>query len=85
LKRNIKHGEIAQAMAEELESDLVPVGQVQPSILVTYDLIGFGSGIYYLNLNKNLLEFVKSCRLSQENELLFSLPAVERKWRDIPP
>ena len=39
---------VAKVMAEELGADLVSIGQVQPETLTAYDLIGFGSGIYYM-------------------------------------
>jgi flavodoxin len=45
-------------MAEELGADLVSIGQAQPETLTAYDLIGFGSGIYYMKFHKTLLEFV---------------------------
>ena len=46
---------VAKAMAEELEADLVPVSQAQPDIITTYELIGFGSGIYFMKFHKSLL------------------------------
>jgi flavodoxin len=49
---------VAKVMAEELGADLVSIGQVQPETLTAYDLIGFGSGIYYMKFHKTLLEFV---------------------------
>jgi len=39
-------------MAEELGADLVPVSQAQPDTLTAYDLVGFGSGIYYIKLHR---------------------------------
>ena len=38
---------VAKVMAEELEADLFPVANAKPETLETYDLIGFGSGIYF--------------------------------------
>jgi flavodoxin len=49
---------MAKVMAAELESDLVHVGQAQPSTLAAYDLIGFGSGIYGGKFHKTLIQFV---------------------------
>jgi flavodoxin len=49
---------MAKVMAAELESDLVRVGQAQPSTLAAYDLIGFGSGIYGGKFHKTLIQFV---------------------------
>ena len=49
---------VAKAIAEELEADLVSIGKVQPGTLAAYDLIGFGSGIYFMKHHKTLLQFV---------------------------
>jgi flavodoxin len=49
---------VAKVMAEELGADLVSFDQAQPETLTAYDLIGFGSGIYYMKFHKTLLEFV---------------------------
>lgn len=50
---------VAQVMADELGADLVPFGQTQPEI-VTYDLIGFGSGIYGWKFHKTLIQFAEA-------------------------
>ena len=49
---------VAKVMAEELGADLVSIDQAQPETITAYDLIGFGSGIYYMKFHKTLLEFV---------------------------
>jgi len=51
---------VAKVMAEELEADLTPTGDAQPEALATYDLIGFGSGIYFGKHHKTLLRFVET-------------------------
>jgi len=38
---------IAQIMAKELNADLVKINQVKDLDVSGYDLIGFGSGIYF--------------------------------------
>jgi flavodoxin len=58
---------LAKAMAAVLGADVVPIGQVQPDTLTAYNLIGFGSGIYYMKFHKTLLQFVAA------------LPVVTRK------
>lgn len=50
---------VAKVIADELEADLVPAGKAKPDILASYDLIGFGSGIYYMKHHKTLLQFVE--------------------------
>jgi flavodoxin len=51
---------IAKAMAEELGADVVPVAQAHADALAAYDLIGFGSGIYFWKFHEMLLQFVES-------------------------
>ena len=57
---SIHHGnteKIAKAMAEVLNAKLVKPNEVNMNELSKYDLIGFGSGIYYGKHHKNLLRF----------------------------
>ena len=49
---------VAKVMVEELGADLVPAAKAHPDTVMTYDLIGFGSGIYYLKFHKTLLQFI---------------------------
>jgi flavodoxin len=51
---------VAKVMAEVLGADLVPIGQAQPETLTAYDLIGFGSGIYYRKVHTTLLQFAEA-------------------------
>ena len=50
---------IAEAMAEPLEADLFDLKDANNDIIKEYDLIGFGSGIYYYRPHKKLK---KICR-----------------------
>jgi flavodoxin len=49
---------VAKVMADELGADLFPIGKVQPAKVAEYDLVGFGSGIYYGKHHSMLLDFV---------------------------
>jgi len=49
---------VAKALAEELGADLVLAAKAHPDSVTTYDLIGFGSGIYFLKFHKTLLQFI---------------------------
>jgi len=49
---------IAKEMAEILKADIVKPSEVNPNKLAEYDLIGFGSGIYFGKHHINLLKFV---------------------------
>lgn len=51
---------VAKVMAEEMGADLVPISQAQPDTLTAYDLIGFGSGVYYVKLHRTLLQYVEA-------------------------
>jgi flavodoxin len=51
---------VAKVMADELEADLVPVSEAQPPTTGAYDLVGFGSGIYFGKHHKTLLQFVET-------------------------
>ncbi len=61
--KSIHHGntkKIAEAMAKTLEADLIDLKDVNHDIINEYDLIGFGSGIYYYRPHKKLRKFVES-------------------------
>ena len=51
---------IAEVMAETLDADLFDLKDVNKDIIKEYDLIGFGSGIYYYKPHKKLRKFVES-------------------------
>lgn len=51
---------IAKAMAETLNARLVAVGEVSEASIWKYDLIGFGSGIYFRKHHQGLLSFVEN-------------------------
>jgi flavodoxin len=64
---------VAQVMAEELEADLVPTTEAQPGMPATYDLIGFGSGIYFGKHHQTLLRFAETLPLvKQKRSFVFS-------------
>jgi flavodoxin len=54
---------VAKVMAEELEGDLVPLGEAQPATIASYELVGFGSGIYFGKHHKTLLQFAETLPL----------------------
>ena len=57
LQTNTK--KVAKAMAEVLDATLLEPEEVEPDTLAEYDLIGFGSGIYWGRFYKRLRSFVK--------------------------
>ena len=50
---------VAKVMAEALEADLISVANAKPEMPANYDLVGFGSGIYFGKHHKTLLQFVE--------------------------
>jgi len=67
---SIHHGnteKIAKEIANILEARLLKVEEANPECLSEFDLLGFGSGIYYGKYHKNLLR------------LIHELPIMERK------
>ncbi len=58
---SMHHGnteKIARAMAEVLNAKLLKPSEIDVDELSQYDLIGFGSGIYYGRHHKSLLNFI---------------------------
>lgn len=58
---SMHHGnteKIAKAMAKVLNADITKLSEAKATILKHYDLIGFGSGIYYGKHSKELLNFI---------------------------
>ncbi|TFG04081.1 flavodoxin [Candidatus Thorarchaeota archaeon] len=59
--KSIHHGntkKIASAIAEVLQAEIVSPEEVSYDQLNEYDLIGFGSGIYFSKLHRSIEEFV---------------------------
>jgi flavodoxin len=58
---SIHHGNterVAKVMANILDADSLQVKQVNANMLEQYNLIGFGSGIYFGKHHESLLDFV---------------------------
>jgi len=50
---------IACAMAEALNADMMRISEVNLEVLEKYDLIGFGSGIYYGKFHKSIIRLLE--------------------------
>lgn len=60
--KSIHHGntkKIAEVMADTLEADLFDLKDFSKDMIRDYDLIGFGSGKYFLRPHKKLRKFVE--------------------------
>ncbi len=58
---SVEHGnteKVARAMGEVLGADVKKAEEVDPSSISDYDLIGFGSGIFYGRFHPDLLKFI---------------------------
>lgn len=53
-------GRVADRMAEVLDAEVVEPESVDPKRLCEYDLVGFGSGIYYMSVDARLRKLMRS-------------------------
>jgi flavodoxin len=79
---SVHHGNtesVAKVMANILSADLLQVEQVDASMLEQYDLIGFGSGIYFGKYHESLLDFVdKLPMLRNKKAFIFSTSGLRK-------
>ncbi len=69
---------IANAMATAIEADLIKYDKVDGYNILDYDLIGFGSGIYYGKANKEFLEFIDNLPpIKKRNAFVFTTSGKE--------
>jgi flavodoxin len=60
---SVHHGnteKVARVMANVLDANLLDVKQANVGMLAQYDLVGFGSGIYFGKHHQGLLDFADS-------------------------
>jgi flavodoxin len=50
---------VADRMAEVLDAEVVTPESVDPAMLPEYDLVGFGSGIYYMTVDTRLRNLIR--------------------------
>jgi len=81
---SIHHGntkKIVKAMAKVIGAELVKPYQVDVNALAKYDLIGFGSGIYYHKHHESLLKLVERLpELKGKKTFIFSTSGMSKKW-----
>ena len=63
---------IADVFAKTLEAQIKTPQQTNPQDLDQYDLVGFGSGIYFGKHHKDLLELVESLQVTDKKAFIFS-------------
>lgn len=72
---SVSHGnteKVAKTIAEVLGADIMEAKAVDPLIVQNYDLIGFGSGIFYGKFHAGLLKLVESLPTSKSKAFVFS-------------
>jgi flavodoxin len=79
---SVHHGnteKVARNMANILGADLIHVKQADAIVLERYDLIGFGSGIYFGKHHESLLDFVDGLpMLRNKKAFVFSTSGLRR-------
>jgi flavodoxin len=79
---SVHHGNtemVARVMANILNADLLQVRQADASMFEKYDLIGFGSGIYFGKHHESLLNFVnKLPMLRNKKAFIFSTSGLRK-------
>jgi flavodoxin len=61
---------VADVMAQSIEADLIDVSEANQDMLDDYDVVGFGSGIYYGKPHKKIRRFIEGL-IKQENKKAF--------------
>ena len=69
---------IADAFAKILEAPIKKPQEISQEDLQQYDLIGFGSGIYYGKHHKDLLDFVERLQVTDKKAFIFSTSGTTR-------
>jgi flavodoxin len=68
---------VAKVMIEDLDADYIHTVHAKPETPEAYDLIGFGSGIYFMKHHKTLLQYVESLpTITQKRAFVFSTSGV---------
>jgi len=80
---SVHHGnteKVVKIMASVLEADLLKPDEIDKKILFDYDLIGFGSGIYFGKHHKRLLDFINSLPPLNKKAFIFSTKGGTPTW-----
>ena len=81
---SVHHGnteKVAKAMANILAADLLQLQRADANILEHYDLIGFGSGIYFGKHHERLLDFVDRLPMLKDKKVFIFSTSGLRKIR----
>lgn len=79
---SVHHGNtetVARVMANSLSADLLEVRQANAGMLEQYDLIGFGSGVYFGRHHGSLLDFVDGLSVMKDKKaFIFSTSGLRK-------
>ncbi len=79
---SVHHGnteKVARTMANVLDADLAQVREANATVLEQYDLIGFGSGIYFGRHHESVLDFVDKLSVPRNKKaFIFSTSGLRR-------
>ena len=74
--KSVHHGNtkrIAEVMAEFFGCGFIDLKDVKVDVVKDYDLIGFGSGIYYSKPHKELMKFIEGLdKVKDKKAFVFS-------------
>jgi flavodoxin len=67
---------VAQAINDELtgnniDSKIIKPDEIDKEKILDYDLIGFGTGIYYMRMQKSILQLAKSMKENDKKVFIF--------------
>jgi flavodoxin len=68
---------IAKIFAQILEAEIKKPFEVKPEEIDKYDLIGFGSGIYFWRHHQSLFQLVKNLPKGEKNAFIFSTSGIK--------
>jgi flavodoxin len=76
---------VAQSIADVLQADVVSPQEVDASVLEGYDLVGFGSGIYFGRFHSHLRRWIRRCPPVEPSKPAFvfstsGLPFLKGVW-----
>ncbi len=81
---SVHHGntaKIARVVADVLKADLARVAEIDSAMLDGYDLIGFGSGIYFGKHHRTLLSLVDSLSVAgNKKAFVFATSGLRKMW-----
>jgi len=80
--QSVHHGntkKVAEVLAEVLKADLVKASEAKDISLGQYDIIGFGSGIFYGKHHKNLYKLIEELNITGKYAFVFSTSGIGKK------